>query len=1014
MRINSLYLENFRNFFQEKIDLSGDIVAIYGRNGVGKTAIFDALEFALLGSIDRFQNELKPNQHLKNIFSDTDLKVQVEFNDGANDWINTNQDCIINSSGGYKTRKELLFNLLVNEQYLPPKRITETAEELFRSALLLSQDTMRRFIDGDSEDRAKILAIIGGSATFQRCLDKAQDVIKEIKKREKTEQLKLNELESSKSELKKNVAEKEAQIRTFYELLGNENVTYQEVIDSLKNANIVFQSALLDGLENIEIFTASTQSACDERINYLTSINQILSELESIAPQHSDRIDKRNQLLEIIETAKKEQSELSVSENNIIPHSNKLDTDLMELNKITTSKSRRYNSFIQIPEIQSQRSQLFINKEEKANKIKQLEERLNKAKESYEKYQIEINGIKVGIEKNNLEKHERQLLLEKLKSLRESYPKYITAKCQLEQTNLQVPQLSTEKSLLEDKKNELIQRQYKTNLRITELKSNIDKMQKDSQEREGLIIRLKQFAINNECPLCGHIHPSKEDLQNSITLKVQSISPEINEVNTEIQKLSNELVEINNEHFDINNKIYSKNEEILHAKEIIQENSLFVNNIESEAKSLNSVLIEEVVNNLINQCNLDLETVQKSLLNAELENKKFETLILEVTAEIRLHENQLSMENKDFHDIQHQINELEQRIIDIGVYNDINLSAEQVGSEIESLTLQMSESELQKSFLIASKVGLQGELDLLHEKYSQLTSNLANWEQMVSELTTLIEDFRYKCKKAELNPDVSIEQIAILRQSLSTEHEKLNLASKTIRKFEWLNKIKYFNTEKESLINTLNDLETSIEQTNIILEKLHEGTKTSECWINSLSININQAVIERIQMHQPQILRLFKAMIPCPYIFDNINLNYKDNSLELGLRYKDQIQDAGEPKFFLSTAQANVLALSIFLSLASQQNWSKLNTILLDDPVQHLDDLDAVAFLDNLRSMALGNLGPKKQIIISTCDKNLYLLMIKKFNLPGLRFIGISLTDKGSAAPKIHYDVGDFQEQKLA
>ena len=49
MRIKSVTLENFRCFRETKLDLSADIVAIYGRNGVGKTAIFDAFEFALLG-----------------------------------------------------------------------------------------------------------------------------------------------------------------------------------------------------------------------------------------------------------------------------------------------------------------------------------------------------------------------------------------------------------------------------------------------------------------------------------------------------------------------------------------------------------------------------------------------------------------------------------------------------------------------------------------------------------------------------------------------------------------------------------------------------------------------------------------------------------------------------------------------------------------------------------------------------------------------------------------------------
>jgi hypothetical protein len=46
-----------------------------------------------------------------------------------------------------------------------------------------------------------------------------------------------------------------------------------------------------------------------------------------------------------------------------------------------------------------------------------------------------------------------------------------------------------------------------------------------------------------------------------------------------------------------------------------------------------------------------------------------------------------------------------------------------------------------------------------------------------------------------------------------------------------------------------------------------------------------------------------------------------------------------------------VLALSIFLALSRPQSWSNLDTIFLDDPVQHLDDLASVALLNVVTSV---------------------------------------------------------------
>ena len=135
------------------------------------------------------------------------------------------------------------------------------------------------------------------------------------------------------------------------------------------------------------------------------------------------------------------------------------------------------------------------------------------------------------------------------------------------------------------------------------------------------------------------------------------------------------------------------------------------------------------------------------------------------------------------------------------------------------------------------------------------------------------------------------------------------------------------------------------------------------------------SIKKTLHLHQLEIERHFRAMIPSPHAFDQIEMQVRENRLELGIRYRNQSSDIGEPYLYLSNAQLNVLALSIFLSLGSKQTWSNVDSLLLDDPVQHLDDLDALSFLDTVRAVALGRFGQKRQIILSTCDRNLYGLM---------------------------------------
>src|SRR5260370_37752958 len=109
-------------------------------------------------------------------------------------------------------------------------------------------------------------------------------------------------------------------------------------------------------------------------------------------------------------------------------------------------------------------------------------------------------------------------------------------------------------------------------------------------------------------------------------------------------------------------------------------------------------------------------------------------------------------------------------------------------------------------------------------------------------------------------------------------------------------------------------------------------------------------------------------------------MNYASDRLDLGIRYRGHANHAGEPRLFLSNAQLNVLALSMFMSLGSNQSWSRLKVLMLDDPVQHLDDLDAVAFLDTLRAVALGRVRKRRQTIVTTCGRNAHSPIVRKLH----------------------------------
>lgn len=84
------------------------------------------------------------------------------------------------------------------------------------------------------------------------------------------------------------------------------------------------------------------------------------------------------------------------------------------------------------------------------------------------------------------------------------------------------------------------------------------------------------------------------------------------------------------------------------------------------------------------------------------------------------------------------------------------------------------------------------------------------------------------------------------------------------------------------------------------------------------------------------------------------------------------------PNLYFSTAQMNILSLSIFLAKALNARDDKdnpVNCIFIDDPIQSMDSINILSTIDLLRGIMVKF---KKQIILSTHDENFHNLLKKK------------------------------------
>jgi chromosome segregation protein len=89
----------------------------------------------------------------------------------------------------------------------------------------------------------------------------------------------------------------------------------------------------------------------------------------------------------------------------------------------------------------------------------------------------------------------------------------------------------------------------------------------------------------------------------------------------------------------------------------------------------------------------------------------------------------------------------------------------------------------------------------------------------------------------------------------------------------------------------------------------------------------------------------------------------------------------------VSTGQRSAFALSIFLARNRTATLAP-PVLLVDDPIAHVDDLNALSFLDYLRDLAVNS---GRQIIFATADTRVASLFSKKFSFLGETFKTISL-----------------------
>lgn len=286
--------------------------------------------------------------------------------------------------------------------------------------------------------------------------------------------------------------------------------------------------------------------------------------------------------------------------------------------------------------------------------------------------------------------------------------------------------------------------------------------------------------------------------------------------------------------------------------------------------------------------------------------------------------------NKDIEELVKKQNDFEKKLLEKGE----SLSAyTREGLNVQLIDIQQKRKEAQQK--------IEGYNNFLI-KNLQINSSQLN----LKALSQSIED-RETYFKSELKKN----------KQLLEEYAKLEMYSENIATFLQSENAK---RELEKFQKEFDDLKDTLEPV-LIEEKLKTKSflqhKIQEFFYETLINDLYRKIDPHPEFREVQFRADFEAESPRLDVFVK---SKGDETLLI-------------PNLYFSTAQINILSLSIFLATAL--NSSKYDCIFIDDPIQSMDSINVLSTIDLFRSIVVNH---NKQIILSTHDENFHNLLQKK------------------------------------
>ena len=1025
MKIKSVKISGFRAFEKEEdstfdFTKNGEIMnfaSIYAPNGFGKTSFYDAVEWGITHKIQRFDRmvdfeKIRKDNDAPLLLNKASLSGKVIVETSLQNFEN-----VINKKKVYKYNEkaanEYFQNQILTQDLIDAFLKEEKAEDRYTKFLDIDsnlkkydsaykkiirlleyiKDERKALTTTKNEEEKKLQVEIDFEQEFKK-FDELNEVIEDLNK--ENEGLKPFDLRTFNQTAYDNFSRNiDVRVSSLEEQLIKAKLRADNII--LSRDGKVSEDGILEGGALSYLDNKSKILKLDEQLEELNQIVKWLEDQEKANNQSRDnasslntqkkRLEKALNIEKQFETFLSIQKEIDRLQKDISDFkNNKLSA---EREKIDVEKEKN-DQVIKLSGLKS----TLDSKQSKLNHIPAQHQQQQLTSETIVDLQNAVHELSKSIDAEEKKRNGLKLILDEFvyyeSKINDDIELLLEFKLFGDHTEI-VAHYVTEEGKLEKLQNDIKEIQFK-----------IDNQAKFNTELSDFInsgLELANRSQTSNCPLCAQDYETFEKLSERILSnklldsQLKGYLEEKNETEAKINKL---LLHLSADKEAIKQVLSTIKAPYLSDYRAIH-NAL--DKLVSERKDNFEKLDKN--QSILNEINLSIgeaKTFEELSANAQKELSIIANQISDISDQIKINDNTLLQKEALIQSTKEKLYILESNLLTHQSSNDYK--------DVREYFMAEFNATIEKSILAEHISNIQLTINDLAEKKEILNNAFEELKIKLSNHTLSKEEYIQKTQLVSEAKNLALRIYEGYERYIRSEFD-IDITGKDksqieeafidlITRQKQLEKKAEAKIEKYKIARILNDacikateskiIQDQIEKINGHLKNLGSAEKELKSEKENLKTHLKGTI--EAYFYTALINAIYEKIDPHPdYKEIEFECDFADNKPRLQI-YTISLDESGMPfksvpSLYFSTAQVNILSLSIFLARALKTKDDKgqsVDCIFIDDPIQSMDSINILSFIDLFRSLTLSL---DKQLIVSTHEENFHLLLQKKIP-PGL------------------------------